>query len=131
MAQKDGNAKTEKYIYGVVRKSAHAGVKGKGVRRSPVQIIAEDDVAVVASDIEASDELEAGRDELMAHSQVLERAIEGGTILPMRFGIVMPNESSVRDDLLAPYREELESQLAEFDGKVEINLKGMYDEDAI
>ena len=74
---------------------------------------------------------ESVRDELLTHSRVLEQALQGGVVLPMRFGVVMPDEESVRDQLLSPHREKLEAQLDEMDGKVEINIKGIYDEGAI
>jgi Gas vesicle synthesis protein GvpL/GvpF len=75
--------------------------------------------------------LEAGRDELLAHSRVLENALEQGAVLPMQFGVVMPSESSVRDELLDAHRPALEAQLEEMTGKVEVNVKGLYDEESV
>jgi hypothetical protein len=49
----------------------------------------------------------------------------------MRFGIVMESEESVRRDLLERHREELAAQLEELEGKVELNVKGIYDEDVL
>jgi hypothetical protein len=49
----------------------------------------------------------------------------------MRFGVVMPDEGAVRDELLEAHREELETQLDEMDGKFEVNVKGIYDEAAL
>ena len=37
----------------------------------------------------------------------------------------------MRDELLAPHRAELEAQLDEMEDKVEVNVKGIYDEPAI
>ena len=75
--------------------------------------------------------LKAGREELIMHARVLERALEKGTVLPMRFGVVMPSESAVRADLLTAHRAELAAQLEEMDGKVEVNIKGLYDEPTV
>jgi hypothetical protein len=49
----------------------------------------------------------------------------------MRFGVVMPDAESVRRRLLSPHREELAAQLREMEDKVEVSLKGLYDEAAI
>lgn len=68
----------------------------------------------------------------MAHAQVLEEALQAaGVVLPMRFGVVMPSEDSVRRQLLDEHRAELEAQLAELEGKVELNVKAIYDEEVV
>jgi hypothetical protein len=46
----------------------------------------------------------------------------------MRFGVVMPDEDTVRAELLDAHRDELEAQLEEMSGKVEMNVKAIYDE---
>jgi len=117
------------YVYGVVR--ANGPPSGaKGIDDQPLRVVAREGVAALTSEV-PDRELEAGRDELMTHSRVLESALEHGVVLPMRFGIVMPSEGSVRERLLDAHREELERQLDEMDGKVEINVKGIYEEGTI
>jgi hypothetical protein len=49
----------------------------------------------------------------------------------MRFGVVLPDEETVRERLLEPYDGQLEAQLKAMAGKVEITIKGIYDEAAI
>src|SRR5690242_8412214 len=122
-AQTESNqTKTAKYVYGVIRPTRKAPPRVRGIGRKQVRIVRADGLGALTSDVPAGD-LQAGKDELLAHSRVLERAIEHGTVLPMRFGVVMPSESAVRERLLDPHRAELEAQLEEMDGKVEINLK--------
>jgi Gas vesicle synthesis protein GvpL/GvpF len=127
-----GRAQTEaaKYVYGVVRADGEKRPRARGIGRKQVRVVRADGIAALTSDVPPGD-LEAGKDELLAHSRVLERALEQGTVLPMRFGVVMPSESAVREELLDPHRSELEAQLAEMDGKVEVNVKGIYDEGAL
>jgi hypothetical protein len=120
-------SKPAKYVYGVVRASASSRPKGKGIDGKPVRVVAAEGLGALTSDLPPGP-LEGGRDELLTHSRVLEEAIGRGTVLPMRFGVVMPDESAVRDELLAAHRDELEAQLDEMDGKVEISIKGLYDE---
>jgi len=121
------NESEAKYVYGVVRASVAGELKATGIGERPLDVICLDELGAVTSDIEA-DPLEAGRDELLAHAHALEDAFAHGPVLPMQFGIVMAGEEAVRDELLAEHREELVAQLDELDGKVEVNVKGIYDE---
>jgi hypothetical protein len=67
----------------------------------------------------------------MAHSRVLQDAIGERCVLPMRFGVVMPSDDSVRKELLDAFRPDLQAQLDEMAGKIEMNVKGLYDEAAV
>src|SRR5436305_4731239 len=122
--------KAAEYVYEIVRASSGAKPKGKGISGKPLRLISANGLGALTSDV-PSGPLEAGRDELLTHSRVLEEAIGRGTVLPMSFGVVMPDESAVRTELLAAHRDQLEAQLEEMDGKVEINLKGLYDEQLV
>lgn len=120
-------AKTEpKYVYGVVAGQAPAP-KVEGIAGAPVELVAEGDVAALAS-TSPGEQLEAGREELLTHSRVLQVALESSTVLPMRFGVVMPDAETVRERLLTPHHEELAAQLREMEGKVEVSIKGVYEE---
>ena len=124
------STKSAKYVYGVVRADGRKSPRARGIGKKLVRIVDADGLGALTSDIPPGD-LEAGREELLAHARVLERAIEQGTVLPMQFGVVMPDESAVREQLLDPHRLELEAQLEEMEGKFEVNLKAMYDEQAL
>jgi hypothetical protein len=69
-----------------------------------------------------------GREAMLLHARVLERALGRGTVLPMRFGIVMSGAEEVRERLLGPHGAELAEQLALLAGKVEIRIRATYDE---
>jgi hypothetical protein len=122
-----GSNPTPKYVYGVVRAKGRSKREGKGIGGKPLRVIAADGVGALTSDVPGED-LEAGREELLTHSRVLEQALERGVVLPMRFGVVMPDEDAVRAELLDAHRGALEAQLEEMSGKVEMNVKGIYDE---
>jgi len=119
-----------KYVYGVVRARGAASVRSEGVAGGPVALVAENGLAALTSDVPGS-ELRSGREELTTHARILEQALEGGVVLPMRFGIVMEGEDSVRRDLLERHHDELLAQIDELDGKVELNVKGIYEEDVL
>lgn len=120
---------TAKYVYGVVTAAA-SPPQGPGIGDAPVGVIPHGSVAALASDV-AGDSLEAGREELLRHSRVLEETMAHAVVLPMRFGVVMPDEETVHERLLDPHSEELAAQLEAMDGKVEITIKGIYDEATI
>lgn len=127
MAETDPQAK---YVYGVVRAEAGGRVEGTGIGDEPLNVVVLDSIAALTSDV-AAEPLEAGRAELLAHAHALEVAFEHGPVLPMRFGVVMESEDEVRSRLLEGHREELGAQLDEFEGAVEINLRGIYDEEMV
>lgn len=118
-----------KYVYGVVPASA-APPASTGIGGAAVETIASDATAAIVSDVPEGD-LEAGREELMIHAQVLEHALEGGVVLPMRFGAVMAGAESVRHELLERHHDALMSQLADLEGKVELRLRAVFEETAL
>lgn len=120
---------TAKYVYGVLAAGA-TPPPAKGIDEASLEVIPGGGVAALASDV-SGDFLEAGREELLTHSRVLEETMKSTVVLPMRFGVVMPSEAAVQERLLDPYAEDLEVQLQAMEGKVEIAIKGIYDEAAI
>lgn len=118
-----------RYVYGVVRGDGTAPAV-EGIAGAPVELVDAGEVAALTS-VAPGEYLEAGREDLLTHSRVLEATLEQGTVLPMRFGVVVPDDETLRGRLLEGHREELLAQLEEMDGKVEFALKGLYDEDAI
>lgn len=118
-----------KYVYGVVPAKARAP-KTSGIGRRRLHTVAGGEIAAIVSDAPNS-ELTAQRDDVMAHSRVLERALAEGAVLPMRFGVVMPDADAVREQLLEPYADELAVQLEQLTGKAELHVQAVYDEQAL
>lgn len=86
------------------------------------------DLAAVASDAAQ----EASAAELMRrHWRVLEAIGERATVLPVRFGTAMADEDAVVGELLEARYDDLAAQLAALEGKVQLTVKGTYDEDAL
>lgn len=115
-----------KYVYGVVAADAPRPA-GQGIDGAEVTLIADDDLAALVSDLDG-EEPALGREAIAAHASVLERALAAGTVLPMRFGVVMDDEAAVREHLLTRHRDELRDQLTALAGKVELKLRATYDE---
>jgi Gas vesicle synthesis protein GvpL/GvpF len=119
------------YVYGIVAASDRTELESAGVGRGQPRVrrIAEYGIAALVSDF-SNGALAAARD-LRAHWGVLEEAAARTTVLPVRFGTVMESEAAVVDELLGPNAERLASVLAELDGKVQLSIKGFYDEEAL
>jgi hypothetical protein len=118
------------YVYGVIPAddaAAWPGVDGIG---GPVRAVAGGDLAALVSDVPA-DAKPGRREDLEAHRRVLSQAIEQGTVVPMRFGIVMDDDDVVRDRLLGRHGDELDELLESLDGKVQMTVRAFYAEDAL
>jgi hypothetical protein len=117
------------YVYGVVAAADAASVAHTGVEGSPVRTVTEGDLAALVSDV-AGGALAAAR-EVRAHWRVLEAASAQATVLPVRFGTVMANDDAVRTQLLTDNAEHLAGLLKELDGRVQVSVKGAYDQDEL
>lgn len=117
------------YVYGIVEATATAP-RGRGIAGAPVRLLSGEDAAALVSEIPAN-HLRMGREEVQAHARVLERALDRGPVLPMRFGVVMSDAEEVRDRLLTEHGAELRAQLTEMEGKVEIRIRAAYNEEML
>lgn len=117
------------YVYGIVEAGARAP-RGRGIAGAPLRLVEGEEVAALVSEV-AGNDVRLGRDAVLVHTRVLERALGRGPVLPMRFGVVMSDAEEVRGRLLDEHGPELRAQLAELAGKVEIRIRATYDEEAL
>jgi Gas vesicle synthesis protein GvpL/GvpF len=117
------------YIYAITS-SDHPlhvdALKGVGESAPPVRAVRGKDLAAVVSD--APEGLRAKRRDVSAHQAVLESLMAEGAVLPMRFGLMGPDDEQVAAALDANEEGYLQ-RLAELDGCLEFNLKVSRDED--
>ncbi len=71
------------------------------------------------------------RANLLHHLRVLEHVGEHLTVLPMRFGVVVPDADALVADFLGPEQDRLLATLDRIDGHVELRLRGSYDEPTV
>lgn len=104
------------------------GLRGVGADEAVLQTIHHEGLAAVVSD--APQGLRPKRRDLVAHETVLETLSAAGSVVPMRFGTVAPDDDAVVAELArgAGRYSELLTRLA---GHVERNVKGAHDEDAL
>jgi Gas vesicle synthesis protein GvpL/GvpF/Conjugal transfer protein TraD len=118
-----------KYVYGVISATVEPP-RGPGIGDAELELIRRDDLAALVSDID-HDEVALGREAMTTHARVLEEALGTGTVLPMRFGIVMADAAAVREELLQTHGAQLRAQLDELAGKIELKLRATYEEERL
>jgi hypothetical protein len=117
------------YVYGVLSAADKGAVSAGGVEGADVRTVEHAGLAAMVSTLRA-DTLAAAR-ELRAHWRVLEEASKSATVLPVRFGTVMGDDGAVRDRLLEANAERLTTLLSQLAGRVQLNVRGDYDEDRL
>ncbi|MFF2729023.1 GvpL/GvpF family gas vesicle protein [Streptomyces sp. NPDC058008] len=118
------------YVYAIipVGTALPPGAVGVGGPPAALRRVDEGQVTAVVSD--APSRLRARRRDLMAHQDVLLGLADRGSLLPMRFGAVAPDEESVRAQLAGSQDGHL-ATLSHLDGCVEINLKALPAQDSL
>jgi hypothetical protein len=119
------------YVYGIVDTGPPATLTDAqavgGAPAGTIDWLTEPDLPVSAVVSPAPDDLRGKRRDLLAHQRVLDLLAERGPVLPMRFGVVAPDEQT----LLASLRgnaEHYTELLRELAGRVELNVKAVPDE---
>jgi hypothetical protein len=125
VADAEGNV----YVYGVLPASEQASLPDAGVAGARVRTVEHGDLAAIVSDLEDG-ALVAAR-EVRAHWRVVEAAAARATLLPVRFATVLAGDRAVVDQLLAPQAEHLATLLRSLAGRVQLAVKGEYDEEAL
>jgi Gas vesicle synthesis protein GvpL/GvpF len=125
-------AATAVYVYGVVpgAPADAIGARGVGSAPAPVRAVAGAGAAAVVSDVPA-DWRAARREDVAAHDAVLAELLARGTVLPLRFGVVMASDDDVRERLLGYHADALAELLARLDGQVQMSVRAYYVGDAL
>ncbi|RVU17571.1 GvpL/GvpF family gas vesicle protein [Streptomyces antnestii] len=119
------------YIYSITSKQHPlplAGLEGVGDPPAQLQTVTGGPLCAVISD--APDDLRPKRRDLSAHHQVQEHLMEGGSVLPMRFGFLAPDVEAVRL-ALEERAQEYTARLEALEDSVEYNLKVSQDQDVL
>jgi hypothetical protein len=119
-----------RYVYGVIDAKDAAAWPQDGGIGGPVRAIVRGDMAALVTDI-ADDVRPGTRQDLEAQRRILGRAIELGTVIPMRFGMVMADDTEVSERLLELHGDQLRDLLTELDGHVQMTVRAFYAEDAL
>jgi gas vesicle protein GvpL/GvpF len=120
------------YVYGIARADdvrLPEGARGIGEPACEVRTVVHEDLAAVVSDAPAGPVRPKRRD-LLAHQKVLAETNGSGAVLPMRFGMVSPDDEAVRT-VLAERAGHWHERLSSLDGRAEYNVKAAHNNDAI
>jgi Gas vesicle synthesis protein GvpL/GvpF len=119
-------------VYGVMRAGDCPGslpVEWRG-ETLDVHTVRQDAVCALVGDA-PDGPIRVRRDALLAHSEVLHAAMDRGPVLPLRFGVVLPDEDAIRDELLAANGDAFAARLEALDGKAEFQLKVTFDSERV
>src|SRR3954471_2600628 len=110
------------YVYGVVRAGERLALPASGVDGRPVGCLRHGALAALVGEA-PGDPVRPSRRNVMAHTAVLQDVVAAGAdVLPMQFGVVMPDGDAVRDELLVAHGEALAAQLDALSGRVELDV---------
>src|SRR3954467_1359969 len=119
------------YVYGVISAGAAGGrPPGEGIDDQPVELVERGELAALVSDAPRVP-VKANRRNLMAHSRVLQSVIGERCVLPMRFGVVMPDRAAVEAELLGQNSDWLAAQLRVFETYIELDVRALCPEDEL
>jgi len=117
------------YVYGVV--SADAGTVGvSGLDDAPVHLVRHGPTAALVSVVRL-ERPPGRRNDLLAHSRVLDTFAAAGAVVPVRFGSILLDEESVRSEVLEPRQDQFVQLLGELSGALQFNLQARYDEGTV
>jgi hypothetical protein len=117
------------YIYGVVAEPKLRRFGFSGIGGYDVYTINHESVAAVVSDTELP-EIDPTRKNVQAHTIVQEALMKEYNLLPMGFGMVAASKGAVRMLLENNYNGLL-GEIHRLDGKVEIELKVFWEQEAV
>jgi hypothetical protein len=115
------------YVYGVAAATDDRPATAEGIEAAPVRVVREGDLGALVSDLDTGS-LSAPQ-AVRAHWRVLEEAARDATVIPTRFGMVLETDEAVAQRLLRANASALHELLARLEGKVQLTVKGDYDED--
>ncbi|WP_165555972.1 GvpL/GvpF family gas vesicle protein [Kribbella pittospori] len=115
------------YLYGIVAADLRLPDGLTGLDDQPVELVRLDDVAAVTSGLNADRQL-ARRDDLLAHSRVLDAVAAVGAVIPVRFGSLLHDRSELLKQVLEPDSLRFADMLRELTGLSQYTVRIRYDE---
>lgn len=124
-------AKFGKYIYCVIESSQPRtfGPFGIGGRGDNLYSVCFNDISAVVSDAPI-ERYRVSRENTLAHEKAVEQVMADHTVLPVKFATVAKDEQRVKR-ILEKEHDRLKELLNEMNGKSELGIKVMFEEDVI
>lgn len=119
------------YVFGIVDAGTRLPTPLDIALATGLRLVEHESVAAVVSTPPDDRPLGKGSD-LLDHDRLLSDLVAGGTsVLPMRFGTVLPDDETVAVELLAARHDELHRQLTRIRGKVQYTVKARYEQEQV
>ena len=121
------------YLYGILASGdkREFGPIGIGKREDVVYTLPYQDIAAIVSHSPIV-KYPVTRENSMAHAKVLDRAVEEGTVLPVRFSTISEGEGLIIEKVLQPRYQEFVDLMRKMEGKLELRVRARWpDMDAI
>lgn len=119
----------ELYLYGIIRAGQELPEGLVGVVATIPQAVEHGDLAVVVSELPDGTDFGTPSD-LVAHSAVLDEIARSTTVLPMRFGTVVPSAQDLLEEVLDD-PEGLLGSLATLEGTAQYTVRARYEQDVL
>lgn len=108
------------HVYGVMSDADPVPDETVGRADRPLRPIDGNGLRVVCSEAEEGQQVR--RADLLAHAHALEALAEHATVIPVQFGMVMPDEETVRGELTEQRHDELVGLIDAFEGLVQLSV---------
>lgn len=122
-----------RYLYGILSsgQKLELGSIGIGERDDTVYTLPYKDTAAIISHSPVV-KYPVSRENSLAHAKVLDKAIEQGTVLPVKFCTIAVKEEDIVEKVLKERYQEFRNLMKEMQGKVELGVRARWkDLDAI
>lgn len=126
----DTVADSDKYLYGIVLTDSGLPSGTDGVQAGQLHTVSSGRVAAVVSDL-VETEILGTPDDLRAHIEVLDGIATTQPVLPLAFGTVVPGETDIAGEILAPREAEYKEALEKLSGHAQFTLLARYDRDTV
>lgn len=113
-----------RYIYCIIdwgEKKPIGNFGNIGIGENAVYTIDYKNIAAVVSTIPFK-QMDSNLNDIVAHQRVVEAAREAGTVLPVRFGVILKNEEGIKKLLAGSYKD-YGAKISRLKGKDEIGIK--------
>jgi len=117
------------YVYGIIDGELNAIEELHGMENEPIFSVGSNDIAAVVS-VSAKRRFEMTEELLLIHERVVESLMSSHTVLPMRYGTVVLNESEILE-IIKARSESIEALFQKVRGKVELGVKVLWNPEPI
>jgi hypothetical protein len=111
-------------VYGVIRADEFEPLHGGELGHWGLQPVRHKEVCALGSNVPVSEPRQA----LQRHADLVQRVFERVTILPARYGVVLPEPGRVVATLLEPYHDRLVAELDRLKGMTQVVVTGVHRE---